>query len=121
MAAPSDVTSTPTPRPWFYGAAVILTFIGVTAAFFQKGLESNVAVTVAKRIASGVQETDEHRNSVQQIIENAERWQILSLAAVLLTIVLWGIAVWRREKLRGTWAIIVSLLALYVMLELMMV
>ena len=95
--------------------------IGVTAASFQKGHESNVAVAVAKRIASGVQETDEHRDSVQQIIKNAESWQILSLAAVFLAIVSWSVALWRREKHRGAWVVIVAFLALYVMLELILV
>jgi cation transport ATPase len=119
--APSDTASTAAPRRWFYGAAVILMLIGVTAAFFEKGYESNVAITVAKRIASGVQETDEHRNSVQQIIQNAERWQFLSLTAVFLAMVSWSIAAWRREKLCGAWVVVVSSLALYILLELMMV
>lgn len=121
MGAPSDTACAAAPRCWFYVATVFLMLIGVTAALFQKVHEGNVAITVAKRIASGVQETDEHRNSVQQIIQNAERWKILSLAAVFLAVVSWSIAAWRREKLRVAWMVVVSFLALYILLELMMV
>lgn len=76
--------------------------LGVVAALVQKGRESAVGITVAKRIASGVQGTVEHQNAVQQIIRDAEIWQILSLAAVFLAFISWGVAVWRREKPRRT-------------------
>ena len=109
------------PRRWFYATAVILMVIGVTAAFLQKVQESNVAVTVAKRIASGVQETDERRNSVQRIIQNTWRWQMLSLAAVFSAVASWSIAGWRRENCRVTRLIVASFLALYIGLELIMV
>jgi hypothetical protein len=121
MDTPPDTPSAASSRRWFYGAAMLLLLVGVTAAFFQIVREGAVAATGAKRIAAGVQETDEHRNNLQQIIQDAERWQILSLAAVSLAIASWGIAVWRHETLRGAWVIIVSLLALYVVLELLIV
>lgn len=115
------IASATGPCAWFYGAAVLLLIVGVTAAFVQKIREGAVAVTAAKRIASGVQETESHRNSIQRIIHEAQRWEMLGLAAVSLAVVSWGIAAWRREKHRGTWAVIISLLAFFVLLQLLMV
>ena len=120
MLTTSNVPSAVSPRRWFHAAALLM-LIGATAAFVQKGHESAVGATVAKRVASGVQETDEHTNAVQRIIRDAEFWQVLSLAAVFSAIVSWGVALWRREKLRGARVVIVALFALYVMLELTMV
>jgi hypothetical protein len=121
MDTPSDTLLPPTPRRWFYGVAVLMMLIGVATAVVQKGRENAVAVTVAKRIASGVQETEEHWNNVRQIIQDAKSWRILSLVIVSLAIVSWGIAAGRGEKCRGIWIIIVSLLALFVAIELIMV
>jgi len=84
MGVSSDTASAAAPRCWFYGAAVILMLVGVAAAFVQKGYESNVAITGAKRTAAGVQETDESRNEVQQIIRDAVLWADLSLAGGFL-------------------------------------
>ena len=121
MGVPSDTASAPAPRCWFYGTAAVLMLIGVTAAFVQKGYESKVAITGAKRADAGVQETDESRNEVQQIIRDAVHWADLSLAAVFLAFVSWGVALWRRERLRRAWMVIVVFFALYIMLELIMV
>lgn len=95
--------------------------IGVASAFVQKGRESAVAVAVAKRIASGVRETQQHRNEVEYIISSANRWQAISLLAVIAAMGSWRIAVSRHERLCGSWAIIVSLLALWIGLQLLMV
>lgn len=121
MDAPSDAMSAEAPRRWFYGAAVLLLILGVTAAFFQKGRESSVAITGAMRFASGRPETNESRNEVQRIIQIAALWHSLSLAAVLLAILSWCIAIGRRENHRWVWVPVAVLLALYVLLELMMV
>jgi hypothetical protein len=121
MDAPSDSSSAPTPRRWFYGLAVLLMLVGVVTAFVQKGRESAVAVSGAKWFASGRKEPVKHENDVQQIIRDASRWAMLSLAAVVAAMVSWGVAVSRRERLRGSWAVIVSLLALWVGLQLIMV
>ena len=120
MDAPPDTVSAAAPRRWFYGAAVLFMLLGVAVAFVQKGRESAVGQTAARRIATGVHENEYH-NEVQQIIRDAQCWADLSLAAVFLAIVSWAVAVRRRERRRGTWAILVSLFALYVMLQLMMV
>jgi len=120
-AANETASSAALPRCWFYAAAALLMLIGVAAAFVQKGRESMVGQTAAKRTAAGLHETEESRNEVQQIIRDAERWQVLSLAAVFLAIVSWSIALSRHERLRGGWMVVVVFLALYVMLELMMV
>jgi hypothetical protein len=58
---------------------------------------------------------------LQQIIRDAERWQLLSLAAVFLAAGLWCAAGCRGEKPRGTRVILMSLLAIYIGLELLMV
>jgi hypothetical protein len=121
MNSPSNSTVVKAPRRWFYGLAMLLLWVAVAAAFQQKGRESSVAITSALRIASGKKETDESRTNVQQIIQDAGRWQMLSVAAVLLAIVSWGIALWRREHSRWVRVCLVVLLTLYVMLELMMV
>jgi hypothetical protein len=125
MSDSSDPTSetadsAAVPQRWFYTAAVILMLVGVAAAFVQKNRESAVGVTVARRIAAGVHE-EGYRNEADQLIRDAQCWEVLGLAAVGLAIVSWMIALWRREKHRGTWAIIVSLFALYVGLQLIMV
>jgi hypothetical protein len=101
------------PRPWFYRVAMLLMLIGVAAVLVEKRYEGAVAIAH--------KDTDESRNEVQQIIREAGVWQSLGLAAVVSAIVSWGIAVRRREKCRRAWMVIVCLLALYVLLELMMV
>ncbi len=121
MDAPSDTPTTATPRRWFYGAAVLLMLVGVGTAFVQKGRESAVAITGAQWADSGRKDPVKHENDVQQIIRDAKRWAMLSLATVLVAMVSWGIAVGRCERLRGARALIVLLLALWVMLELIMV
>ena len=95
------------PRCWFYMAAVLLMLIAVTIAFVQKRRESGVAIVGARRAAAGAQVTDEYRNSVQQIIQDAERWAILSFAAVLSAIVSSGVALRRHETLRGAWVVVI--------------
>ena len=121
MDAPSDPSSAKPPRRWFYGLAVLLMLVGVVTAFVQKGRESTVAISGAKWVASGAKEPIKHQDDVQQIIYDAARWAMLSLVAVLAAMVSWGVAVWRRERLHGSWAVIVSLLALWVGLQLLMV
>lgn len=121
MDASSDTLSVESPRHWFSGAAMLLMLFGVAFAFVQKGRESAVARTAAKQIASGVQRTEADHEAVQQIIQDAEGWEITGFAAVLSTLVSWAIAVSRREKPRGGGAVLVSLLALYVGLQLLMV
>jgi hypothetical protein len=121
MENPPDAAVVKTPRRWFYGLAGLLLWLAVAAAFQQKGCESSVATTTATRLAAGEKATNASRINVQKIIQNAERWEMLSYAAVLLALVSWGIALWRREKSRWVWVCLVGLLALYVMLELMMV
>lgn len=121
MDAASDTLPATTPRPWFRAAAVLLMLIAVAAAFVQKGSESNVAQAGAKRAAAGAPLTQEYKNHVARIIRNARHWQLAGLAAVCLAFASWSVALWRREKLRGFAAILVSLLALYVGLQLMMV
>jgi membrane-associated PAP2 superfamily phosphatase len=113
--------SAPTPRRWFYGLAVLLMLAGVVTAFVQKGRESAVAIAGAKWAASGPNEPIKHENDVQQIIHDANRWAMLSLAAVVAAMASWGVAVSRRERLCGSWAVIVSLLALWIGLQLIMV
>jgi hypothetical protein len=95
--------------------------VGVVAAFVQKGRESAVAVSEAKWAATGRKEPVKHENDVRQIIHDASRWAMLSLAAVVAAMVSWGVAVSRRERLRGSWAVIVSLLALWIGMQLIMV
>ena len=113
--------SAATPRRWFYGAAVLLMSVGVIVAFIQKGRESAVATTAAKQFAAGVKRTDEQRSEVRQIILAAQRWQLLGFAAVFLALASWCARRFARKNARGTWAIILSLLAIYVGLELLMV
>lgn len=95
--------------------------IGVAAAFVQKGREGAVAMTGAKRAAAGLRATEESRNEVRQIIQDAHRWASVSLVAVVLAMVSWSVAVRRRERRCGTWAILVSLLAFYAGLQLILV
>jgi hypothetical protein len=121
MDTPSDPLSAPTPRRWFYGLAVLLMLVGVVTAFVQKGRESAVAIAGAKWATSDRKEPVKHENDVQQIIHDANCWAMLSLAAVVAAMVSWAVAVSRREMLRGAWAVIVSLLALWIALQLMMV
>ncbi len=121
MDVPSDTVPVKSPRHWFYGAAMLLMLLGVAVAFVQKGRESAVARTAAKQIASGVQRTEADHEAVQQIIRDAERWEMAGFAAVFSALVSWAVAVSRREKPRGGGAALVSLLALYVGLQLLMV
>jgi len=72
--------------------------------------------------AMGAGVADMHENNVPSLLHSAEHWQVLSLAAVLAIMLSWGIAVRRREKCCGVWwVLIVSFLALWIGLELMMV
>jgi hypothetical protein len=118
---PSDTPVVASPRRWFYVAALVLMLAGAAAAFVQKGRESAAAQTTARRVASGVQQTDADRNTVGRIIEDAHCWAHVSFAAVFSAIVSWGVAVVRREKLRWAWAGIVVLFAFYFLLELIIV
>lgn len=93
----------------FYVATVALLLMAIAITFIQKQRESAVAIAGATR------------GNVQQVVQEAKYWAILSLATVSLAILLWGIAIWRREKHRWAWVPVVVLLSLYVLLELMMV
>jgi hypothetical protein len=121
MSVAPDQPVSAEPHGSCYAVAMILMFAAVTLALVQKKYESSVAVTVAKRYAAGIKETDEHQNRVRQIIRSAEGWQTLSIAAIFLAIVSWAITVSRSEKWRGARVILISLLALYVGLQLIMV
>jgi hypothetical protein len=121
MLATSDTPSVASPRRWFYGAAVVLMLIGVATAVVQKARESAVAQTGARRAAAGLPVTKASQAEVQQIIREAHRWADVSLAAVFFAMVSWRVAVSRREKRCGANVVVVCLLALYVMLQLMMV
>jgi hypothetical protein len=121
MPVAPDASSAATPRRWFYSAAVILMLVGVAAAFVQKRRESAVTQTVAKRAAARFHGTEESRDEMQQIVREAELWALASFAAVFLAMLSWAVALSRFEERRGTWAILVSLLALYVGLQLIMV
>jgi hypothetical protein len=121
MEDPSPTPSTATPRRWFYGAAVLLMSAGVIVAFVQKGRESAAGTTVAKQFAADGKRTGAQRNEVRQIVRDAERWRLLSYAAVFLAMASWCAAACRHEKCRGTRVIVLSLMALYVGLELLMV
>jgi hypothetical protein len=121
VPATTEKPSAASPRRWFYAAATLLMLIGVAAAFVQKSRESKVARTGAIRAAAGLQPTEDSRIEVQQIIRDARYWQSASLTAVFLSILSWGIALTRRENTRASWAVLVSLFALYVALQLMMV
>jgi hypothetical protein len=112
---------TGTPRRSFYGLAVILLLIAVAAAFVQKRYESGVAASGVGRIAAGVTETSESKGEVERLIWNARCWQMIGFGAALLALLSCGIAARSREKHRWVWVGIVVLLALYVLLELMMV
>jgi hypothetical protein len=121
MPTASDEPSAATPRRWFYSAAVILMLVGVAAVFMQKARESAVGMTAAKRAAAGLHATEESREEVEHIIREAGLWAMASFTAVFLAMLSWAAALSRFEKRQGTWAILVSLLALYVGLQLIMV
>jgi len=124
MTEASQQAQSPTtdlPRCRFRKAAILLMLIGVVLAFIQKGRESAVAATVARQMAAGVGRTEESQRKVENILQEAHCWATASHAVALLAIVLWLVALTRREKYPGAGAIFVSLLALYVGLELLMV
>lgn len=110
-----------TPRRLFYGLAVVLMWIGVTAAFVQKRHEGWATVSVANRIAAGVKENSASAGEVNRLIWNAQCCEMIGIAAVSLALLSCGIATWRRESHPWVWVAIVVLLSLYILLELMMV
>jgi hypothetical protein len=120
---PATPEETPAAAPGcrFYAAAMFLMLIGVMAAFVQKSCESAIAQSVAMRTAVGLQETEASRIEVQQDIRHTRYWQFASLAAVFLSMLSWGIALARREKACGLWAAIFAWLALYAVLQVIMV
>jgi hypothetical protein len=107
------------PRRLFYGLAITLLLFAVASAFVQTGYESGVGTSGAKRMAAGLKETAESKSEVERLISNAGCWQSVGFAAVLLAFLSWGIAMWRRERHRWVWLVV--LLSIYVMLELLMV
>jgi len=121
VPATAEKPSAAVPGRWFYVAATLLMLIGVMAAFVQKARESAIAQSVATRTVVGLQETEAFQIEVQQNIRHAHYWQIASLTAVFLSMLSWGIALTRRENTRGSWAVLVSLFALYAAIQLMMV
>ena len=58
---------------------------------------------------------------MQQAIQDARQWGVVSVVTVAVAILSWSIAIWRRETQRWTWVPVVLLLSFYVLLELMMV
>lgn len=109
MGIESDTTSVAPPRRLFYGLAMLLLLFGIAATFLQKEYEVAVVLAGANRDAA-----------VQHIIQDADCWMILSLVAVSLAIVSWGIATWRHEKRCWIW-VFVAVLSLYVALEFIIV
>ena len=120
MQQPTDAT---TPRKGgriFYFTTISLLLGAIVVAIIQKRREGDIVV-VATKMAVGTEGTEEDESNVQDAIQDAAHWEILSLAVVSLAILSWGIAIWRREKLRWAWPCVVVLLSLYVLLELMVV
>lgn len=121
MQQHTDATTPHEAERIFYYMAIALMLMAIATSFIQKRRESAVAIAGATRAAIGAERADEFEGDVRQNVEAAERWQMLSLAAVLLGVLSGGVAIWRREKPRWGWACVVVLLFLAVMLQLMMV
>jgi len=96
-------SSTEPPRRVFYGVAVILLSLAVATAFVQKHYEDGVATLKAVMVAAGLKETAAFKAEVENRIWNAECWQVVGAAAVLLALLSCGMAIWRRENHRWVW------------------
>jgi hypothetical protein len=105
----------------FYPAAIALMLVSIATTIVQKRRESTIAMVAAARVAAGAGATDLYESKVRQSIEAAGRWRIVSLAAVAMGILSWGVAMRRREKCRWARACVIVLLAFVVALQLMMV
>ena len=109
MQQTTDVPVPQQSRRIFYVAAIFLLLVAVALAFIQKRHESAVAIEFVKG------------GNVQQHIQEAQRWFLVSLATVATAMFSCGIALYRREKQRWTRVSIVVLLMLYVGLQLIIV
>ena len=109
MQQTTDVPVPQQSRRIFYVATIFLLLVAVALAFIQKQHESAVAIAYVKG------------GNVQLHIQEAQRWFLISLVAVATAICSCGIALYRREKHRRTWVLIVVLLVLYVGLQLIIV
>ena len=105
----------------FYCAAIASLLVSIATTFVQKRHESAVATAGTTTALVGEEGADVHQSNVRINIEVAERWRILSLAAITLGMSSWGVAIWRREKNCCALAGVVVLLSLAVMLQLTMV
>lgn len=114
------ISSSPCSKGRFSSAAVVLLLVAVAAAMVQKQRESGAGMTVARRVAAGVEATAQSQEQVASLIRAASDWRTLSLFAVAMAVVAWVVARRRHEPHRGTSTAVV-LLAFYIMLELMMV
>lgn len=96
-------------RHIFYFATISLLIGAIAATFIQKQREKTVAIAGATG------------GNVQQAIQDARHWGVVSVVTVAVAILSWGIAIWRRETHRYAWVPVVLLLSFYVLPELMMV
>jgi hypothetical protein len=98
-----------------------LMLIGIVAVIVQKSREGDAKELSARGRVAGILPMDDSQNAREQLMREVVVWQYASLAAVCLSIASWIVAVWRREKLRGSWVVFLAFFVFYVMLELEMI
>ena len=104
-----DMTSPRRAGSVLYIATITFLMGAIVVTFLQKHRESEAATAWATG------------GNVQQAIQGAEHWRLLSNAAIALSILFWSIVIWRREARYWAWVPVVLLLSFYVLLQLMMV
>jgi len=103
----------------FHFTAVALLLGAIGATLVEKQREAALAAQAAGSGKAQRGESDEWTIAQDQFLRGATQWQGLGFLMTFLAIPCWAAAVWRGEKL--CWSCAVSLLLVYLALQLMFV